>query len=73
MGEQAAQIVLRAYIMYKTGRYATLHSIQRLAEKCSTFDFEKVMEYGKILDRYYIATRFPDALASPAIPVAHGK
>ncbi len=70
MSEQSAQLALKSYLIYITGRYPTFHSIKKLAEKCSKYDkeFEKIVEYGKILDRYYITTRYPNALAPPAIP-----
>lgn len=70
MSEQSAQVALKAYLIYKTGRYITMHSIKKLAEKCLEHgnEFQKIVEYGKILDRYYIPTRYPDALAPPAIP-----
>ncbi len=70
MSEQAAQMALKAYIIFKTGRYVSMHSIKKLAEKCLEYNkhFEEIVEYGKILDRYYIPTRYPDALAPPVAP-----
>lgn len=70
MSEQSAQIALKAFIIYRTGRYTPIHSIQKLAQNCTKYskDFNEIQEYGKILDRYYIPTRYPDALAPPAIP-----
>lgn len=71
MSEQAAQAALKAYLIFKTGRYVVwMHSIQKLAEKGVEFDdeFKKFIEYGRILDRYYIPTRYPDALAPPSVP-----
>ena len=37
---------------------------------CTRYEqaFEKVVKYGMVLDRYYILTRYPDALAPPAVP-----
>ena len=70
MSEQSAQVALKAFIVYHKRRYIWEHSIQELARICSQYDedFEEFMEVGKILDRYYIPTRYPDALARPAIP-----
>jgi HEPN domain-containing protein len=70
MAEQAAQVALKAFIIYHKKRLVWEHSVQELAKICSQHDkeFEKFIEYGKILDRYYIPTRYPDALAPPAIP-----
>lgn len=70
MAEQTAQIALKAFIIYHKKRLIWEHSVQELARICSQYDkeFEKFIEYGLILDRYYIPTRYPDALARPAIP-----
>ncbi|MEM2964264.1 MAG: HEPN domain-containing protein [Candidatus Bathyarchaeia archaeon] len=70
MAEQTAQAALKAFIIYHRRRAIWEHSIQELARICSQYDkdFEEFIEYGKILDRYYIPTRYPDALASPAVP-----
>ena len=71
MSEQTAQVALKAYLICKTGRYVLWeHSIQTLAKKCIHYDdeYNEVIGFGMILDRYYIPTRYPDALAPPAIP-----
>lgn len=70
MAEQAAQIALKAFIIAQRRRFPREHSVQELATMSSKYDkdFENVVEAGKILDRYYIPTRYPDALAPPAIP-----
>jgi len=68
--EQAAQKALKAYLYYKGKRYVWEHSVQELARASREYDekFEDTIEAGKILDRYYIPTRYPDALAPPAVP-----
>jgi HEPN domain-containing protein len=70
MSEQTAQVALKAFIIYHGRRYIWEHSIQELVRIASGYDeeFKELVEAGKILDRYYIPTRYPDALASPAIP-----
>ena len=70
MAEQTAQIALKAFIIAHKRRFIWEHSVQELARLCSQYDkdFAEVVEAGKILDRYYIPTRYPDALASPAVP-----
>lgn len=71
MSEQAAQMALKAYLIFKTGRSVfEIHSIHKLAEQCQKFDkkFKQFIGYGRILDRYYIPTRYPDALTPPAVP-----
>lgn len=70
MAEQTAQVGLKAFIIYHKKRLIWEHSIQELARLCVQYDssFQKFIEYGRILDRYYIPTRYPDALARPAVP-----
>jgi HEPN domain-containing protein len=70
MAEQTAKVALKSFIIANKRRYIWEHSVQELAKVCSEYDndFGEFIEYGKILDRYYIPTRYPDALASPAVP-----
>jgi HEPN domain-containing protein len=71
MSEQTVQMALKSYLILKTGRSPLgIHSIQKLADKCSQFDskFKEFSDFGKVLDRYYIPTRYPDALTPPAVP-----
>ncbi|MBI2934471.1 MAG: HEPN domain-containing protein [Chloroflexi bacterium] len=62
---------MKAYLILRTGRSPQgIHSIQKLAAKCLDFDpkFEEAVELGRTLDRYYVPTRYPDALTPPAVP-----
>ena len=70
MCEQSAQKSLKAYLYFRGERFVWEHSIQKLAEKCSKFDneFEQVIEMGAVLDKYYLTTRYPDAIPPPAVP-----
>jgi HEPN domain-containing protein len=70
MAEQTAQIALKAFIIARKRRQIWEHSVQELARLCIRYDkdFSPLVDAGKILDRYYIPTRYPDALASPAVP-----
>jgi HEPN domain-containing protein len=70
MADQTAQMALKAFIIYHKKRLIWEHSIQELSAISSQYDkdFEKFIEFGKILDRYRIPTRYPDALARPAVP-----
>lgn len=70
MSEQAAQKGLKAFMIYHGKRHVWEHSVQELAKIGSHYDkeFEGVVEAGMVLDRYYVPTRYPDALASPAVP-----
>ena len=70
MAEQTAQVALKSFIISNKRRYIWEHSVQELAKLCGEYDkdFAGFIEEGKILDRFYIPTRYPDALASPAVP-----
>ncbi|MGB9773379.1 MAG: HEPN domain-containing protein [Bacteroidota bacterium] len=70
MAEQTAQVALKAFVIYHKKRLIWEHSIQQLAQICTQYDndFTEFIEMGMILDRYYIPTRYPDALATPAVP-----
>jgi HEPN domain-containing protein len=70
MAEQAAQKALKAFLMWQGQRSVPLHSVAQLAERCTQFDpdFAAHIPAGRILDQYYIPTRYPDALAPPAVP-----
>ncbi len=70
MCEQSAWNSLKAYLYFKGERYVWEHSIQKLSERCSKYDeeFIKFQEAGAVLDKYYLTTRYPDAVAPPAIP-----
>jgi len=70
MAEQAAQKALKAFLIARGQRAVPLHSVAPLAERCAQLDldFSAHITPGRILDQYYIPTRYPDALASPAVP-----
>lgn len=68
--EQAAQKALKAYLYFQGERFVWEHSVRELVKRCLKFQlsFQKFEDLGKILDQYYIPTRYPDALAPPAVP-----
>jgi HEPN domain-containing protein len=70
MAEQAAQVALKAFLICHKKRFVSQHSIQELAKLSAQYNknFEIFIEYGKVLDRYYIPTRYPDALARGSVP-----
>lgn len=70
MAEQAAQKVLKAFLIARGQRSVPIHSVAQLAERCARLDpdFTVHIAPGRILDQYYIPTRYPDALAPPAVP-----
>jgi HEPN domain-containing protein len=68
--EQAAQKAIKGFLISRGERFVPLHSIGDLLEKAAEFEniFNGHVESGRILDRYYLITRYPDALPSPAVP-----
>jgi HEPN domain-containing protein len=68
--EQTAQLALKAFLFSLGRRYIHLHSVRELAQECGKDDkeFLRFNTHGSVLDRYYLATRYPDALPAPAVP-----
>ena len=68
--EQTAQLALKAFLYARGRRFVNIHSVRSLAQECSQEDndFLPFVDAGTILDRYYLSTRYPDALPEPAIP-----
>ena len=68
--EQTAQLALKAFLYGLGQRHVTIHSVRELALRCAVEDeaFPVFVEYGTFLDRYYLSTRYPDALPEPAVP-----
>jgi HEPN domain-containing protein len=70
MAEQASQKALKAFLIGHGHRSVPVHSVGQLAERCAQIDpaFAVHITAGRVLDQYYIPTRYPDALAPPALP-----
>lgn len=70
MAEQTAQVALKAYLYGQGERFIPIHSVYELVLECAKKDsaFASAVEWGKVLDKYYIPSRYPDALAPPAVP-----
>ena len=68
--EQTAQLALKAFLYARGRRFVNIHSVRTLPQECSKEDndFLPFVDAGTILDRYYLSTRYPDALPEPAIP-----
>ncbi len=68
--EQTAQLVLKAYLFRRGRRFVNIHSVRVLVLECGKedSDFSPMADYGAFLDRYYLATRYPDVLPAPAVP-----
>ncbi len=70
MAEQAAQKAFKAFLIGHGHRSVPIHSVALLAERCAQVDpaFTVHVTAGRVLDQYFIPTRYPDALAPPAVP-----
>jgi HEPN domain-containing protein len=70
MAEQSSQKALKGFLIARGQRSILIHSVARLAEACSQLDkdFSSHIAPARILDQYYIPTRYPDVLAPPAVP-----
>ncbi len=70
MAEQASQKALKGFLLAQGERSVPVHSVAQLAERCARIDpnFKEHIASGRLLDQYYIPTRYPDALPPPAIP-----
>lgn len=68
--EQTALLASKAFLYFRGRRYVLIHSVHELIQECGKEDpdFLALADYGRILDRYYLATRYPDVLPAPAIP-----
>ncbi len=67
---QTSRLALKAYL-YGTGRRSIyIHSIGDLLSECGKEDedFNGLRGRGTTLDKYYLSSRYPDALPPPAIP-----
>lgn len=68
--EQAAQLALKALLYGHGERSVPIHSVRQLVERCAMHDpaFQQMVDAGKVLDQYYIPTRYPDAIGFPSVP-----
>ena len=68
--EQTSRVALKAFLFFKGRRYVNIHSVQALAAECRREEphFSQFETHGVFLDRYYLATRYPDVLPEPAMP-----
>jgi HEPN domain-containing protein/predicted nucleotidyltransferase len=68
--EHTAQLALKAFLFLQGRRFAHIHSVRELTLECAAYggEFLAFVDSGGVLDRYYLATRYPDAVAAPAVP-----
>ena len=62
--QQCAEKSLKGFIILNNGNVAKTHSLVELLNAAAILkkDLDKFREYCLILDRYYVSTRYPDAL-----------
>ncbi len=70
LAEQTAQKALKAVLYFDGARFINIHSITELLKEISKKrpEFLEFLNEGKKLDQYYLSSRYPDAVAEPAIP-----
>ena len=70
LAEQSAQKALKAVRYADGARFVTVHSIAELVKQVSELhpEFLELRERAVQLDQYYLSSRYPDAVAEPAIP-----
>lgn len=68
--QQAAEKALKAVLYSQGNRVVVGHSVRELARQCQAHDpaFTGVMGEAALLDQFYIPTRYPNGLPSPAVP-----
>ncbi len=66
IAQQVAEKALKAIAFRNEYEIVKSHSIVQIAKSLKLNG--QIEEYGKVLDLYYISTRYPDALPDNAIP-----
>ena len=63
LSQQAAEKSLKAYLVFKGEVYPKTHKLTDLGSVCAKLsgNFSKFFEDFRILDEFYIPTRYPDA------------
>jgi HEPN domain-containing protein len=71
--QQAGEKALKAWL-YARGRTSIItHSLRRLVRECETIDatFAALDDDARLLDQYYIPTRYPNGLDEDTAPTAY--
>ena len=68
--QQAAEKALKAVLYSQGARVVLGHAVRSLVRQCEAHDpaFASVLSYAALLDQFYIPTRYPNGLPSPAVP-----
>jgi HEPN domain-containing protein len=71
--QQAAEEALKAFLYSKGLRAILTHSIRELVLDCSKYDtaFSNFLSQARVLDAYYIPTRYPNGLVGNEIPAQY--
>lgn len=71
--QQAAEKALKAFLYSKGLRAILTHSIRELVLDCSKYEtaFSNFVSQAKVLDTYYIPTRYPNGLVGNEIPAQY--
>lgn len=71
--QQAAEKALKAFLYSKGLRSILTHSIRDLIIECSKYqrEFKELVSQAKVLDTYYIPTRYPNGLVGNDIPASY--
>ena len=71
--QRAAEKALKAFLYSKGLRAILTHSIRELVLDCSKYqtDFSNLISQAKVLDTYYIPTRYPNGLVGNEIPAQY--
>ena len=61
---------MKAFLFAQGERAIAEHSVAGMVKRACGYDatFQPLLEKAGVLDQYYIPTRYPDALADPAVP-----
>ena len=70
LSEQATQKALKGFLISRKQIHSQVHAITKLLKQAVKFneEFDKFIDEGKILDKYYLSTRYPDTLPEPLLP-----
>lgn len=68
--QQAAEKALKALLYSQGARIVLGHSVSELVRQCEAHDaaFAPMRAEAGLLDQFYIPTRYPNGLPSPAVP-----
>jgi HEPN domain-containing protein len=62
--QQSAEKALKAVLYSQGARIVLGHAVTELVRQCQAHD----PDFANIMDQFYISTRYPNGLPSPAVP-----